>query len=111
VKRGTVVVVGVGARWADDYVPKPFGMDELLARVRAALRRGLPADAAPVVETEHFHVDLTAKQVTTPDGTPIRLTPTRPVQAPLLPHRAGHGLPLHALAPQPLARPEPAGWR
>jgi two-component system, OmpR family, KDP operon response regulator KdpE len=61
---------------ADDYVTKPFGMDELLARLRAALRRAAPADAAPVVETDDFTVDLAAMQARAPDGTPIRLTPT-----------------------------------
>src|SRR5215216_1709903 len=61
---------------ADDYVAKPFGMDELLARVRAAVRRSTPADEAPVVTTEHFSVDLGAKRVLDPTGTPIRLTPT-----------------------------------
>jgi two-component system KDP operon response regulator KdpE len=60
---------------ADDYVTKPFGMDELLARVRAAARRATPADEAPVVETEHFRIDLSTKQVTNPGG-PVRLTPT-----------------------------------
>ncbi len=60
---------------ADDYVTKPFGMDELLARVRAAVRRATPADEVPVVETEHFRVDLVAKQVTNQAGT-VRLTPT-----------------------------------
>ena len=61
---------------ADDYVAKPFGMDELLARLRAALRRAQPADEEPVVETEHFRVDLAAKQVTTSGGETVRLTPT-----------------------------------
>jgi DNA-binding response OmpR family regulator len=61
---------------ADDYVAKPFGMGELMARVRAALRRATPAEEMPVVETEHFRIDLAAKQVTAPDGRPIRLTPT-----------------------------------
>jgi two-component system KDP operon response regulator KdpE len=61
---------------ADDYVTKPFGMDELLARLRAALRRAAPADAAPVVETDDFTVDLAAMQARAPDGSPIRLTPT-----------------------------------
>ena len=60
---------------ADDYVTKPFGMDELLARIRAALRRASPTDTDPVVETDAFTVDLAAKRVTTPNGE-IRLTPT-----------------------------------
>jgi two-component system KDP operon response regulator KdpE len=61
---------------ADDYVAKPFGMAELLARVRAALRRGAPAEEQPVVETGHFRVDLGRKQVTDLAGEAIRLTPT-----------------------------------
>ncbi|WP_156399579.1 response regulator [Rhodococcus sp. Leaf278] len=48
---------------ADDFVTKPFGMDELLARLRAALRRGPQAVADPLVETEDFTVDLAAKTV------------------------------------------------
>ena len=60
---------------ADDYVTKPFGMDELLARLRAALRRAGPAEESIRVETPHFTVDLAAKRVTTADGD-VRLTPT-----------------------------------
>jgi two-component system KDP operon response regulator KdpE len=61
---------------ADDYVTKPFGMDELLARLRAAVRRAAPAlDELPVVTTEHFSVDLAARRVTTAAGE-VRLTPT-----------------------------------
>ena len=60
---------------ADDYVTKPFGMDELLARMRAALRRAAPAPAAPVITTSAFTIDLSAKRVTGPAGE-IRLTPT-----------------------------------
>ncbi|HEY5361993.1 MAG TPA: response regulator [Streptosporangiaceae bacterium] len=60
---------------ADDYVTKPFGMDELLARLRAAVRRAAPGTAEPVVSTEHFTVDLSAKRVTR-EGTDVRLTPT-----------------------------------
>jgi two-component system KDP operon response regulator KdpE len=61
---------------ADDYVAKPFGMGELMARLRAALRRATPEAEMPVVETGHFRVDLAAKQVTSTGGEPIRLTPT-----------------------------------
>jgi two-component system KDP operon response regulator KdpE len=60
---------------ADDYVTKPFGMDELLARMRAALRRAGPATGEAVIGTDAFTVDLAAKRVTTPTGD-VRLTPT-----------------------------------
>jgi two-component system, OmpR family, KDP operon response regulator KdpE len=60
---------------ADDYVTKPFGMDELLARLRAALRRAVPGEEEAVVRTNDFDVDLAAKRVTTANGE-IRLTPT-----------------------------------
>src|SRR5437868_11004963 len=60
---------------ADDYVTKPFGMDELLARIRAALRRRTPGPEEPVVHTDAFTVDLAARRVTR-DGHDVRLTPT-----------------------------------
>jgi two-component system, OmpR family, KDP operon response regulator KdpE len=60
---------------ADDYVTKPFGMDELLARLRAALRRNAPAPESALVETGDFVVDLAAKRVRKADGE-VRLTPT-----------------------------------
>ena len=71
-ERAKVAALDAGA---DDYVTKPFGMDELLARVRAALRRTAPPDEEARVETDAFTVDLAAKQVVR-DGTPVRLTPT-----------------------------------
>jgi len=60
---------------ADDYVTKPFGMGELLARVRAALRRGAPTSEEAVVGTDAFTIDLAAKRVTNHEGE-VRLTPT-----------------------------------
>lgn len=60
---------------ADDYVTKPFGMAELLARVRAALRRTQSVDGNPLVVTPDFTIDLAAKTVVTAGGT-VRLTPT-----------------------------------
>ena len=68
--------VGALDAGADDYVTKPFGMDELLARIRAALRRATPDAGAPaVIRTESFAIDLAAKRVATEEGD-IRLTPT-----------------------------------
>jgi two-component system KDP operon response regulator KdpE len=63
---------------ADDYVTKPFGMGELLARLRAAERRAVPvADGeAAVVRTSSFSVDLAAKKVVGPNGSAVHLTPT-----------------------------------
>ncbi|MFF7378331.1 response regulator [Streptomyces massasporeus] len=63
---------------ADDYVTKPFSMNELLARLRAAVRRteDIPAGpAATLVETDDFTVDLLAKRAVR-DGKDVRLTPT-----------------------------------
>lgn len=61
---------------ADDYVTKPFAMDELLARLRAAVRRATPAGEQPaVVDTGAFTIDLAARKAAR-DGAEIRLTPT-----------------------------------
>jgi len=63
---------------ADDYVTKPFGMDELLARMRAMSRRlGGPVEDQPVVQVGEHTVDLALRRVTrTGDGADVRLTPT-----------------------------------
>ncbi|QES47814.1 DNA-binding response regulator [Streptomyces venezuelae] len=64
---------------ADDYVTKPFGMDELLARLRAAVRRAEPpagsGDTEVILETAGFTVDLAAKKAVR-EGRDVRLTPT-----------------------------------
>jgi two-component system KDP operon response regulator KdpE len=63
---------------ADDYVTKPFGMDELLARLRAAVRRSAASSTdgeEAVIETASFTVDLRAKKVHR-DGAEVHLTPT-----------------------------------
>jgi two-component system KDP operon response regulator KdpE len=67
-----VVALDAGA---DDYITKPFGMDELLARLRAALRRSGSDPEAPVVETASFTIDLAAKQARANGGL-VHLTPT-----------------------------------
>ncbi len=59
---------------ADDYMTKPFGMDELLARLRAGLRRQSNGDGTSLIETEAFTIDLVAKRVTR-DGADVHLTP------------------------------------
>jgi len=61
---------------ADDYVTKPFGMGELVARVRAALRRSPPAenDLATILEEEDFRIDLESRDVRVVDRD-VRLTP------------------------------------
>jgi len=60
---------------ADDYVTKPFSMNELLARVRAHLRRISPSEVAPqVIEAGDFRIDLESRLVLVA-GTEVRLTP------------------------------------
>jgi two-component system, OmpR family, KDP operon response regulator KdpE len=71
-ERDKVAALDAGA---DDYVTKPFGMDELLARLRASLRRNAPAPESALVETRDFVVDLAAKRVRRGDEE-VRLTPT-----------------------------------
>lgn len=73
---------------ADDYVSKPFGMGELLARLRAALRRPAPTEEPPAVVTDDFTVDLAGRRVITAAGE-ARLTPTEWHLVEVLVRRAG----------------------
>lgn len=79
---------------ADDYVTKPFEMNELLARIRAAVRRGqlTGMPALPLVETAAFTVDLAAAQVRR-DGVVVRLTPTEYHVLEVLARNAGRLVP------------------
>lgn len=69
---GKVEALNIGA---DDYVTKPFGMDELVARIRAAMRRGIRADGTTVIETSSFTVDLAARRMVR-NETDVHLTAT-----------------------------------
>ena len=60
---------------ADDYVTKPFGPRELVARLRAAMRRAPGGEEEPTVEAGGLRVDLAARSVSR-DGEEIHLTPT-----------------------------------
>lgn len=73
-RHGSDDVVDALDAGADDYVTKPFGLDELLARLRAASRRAV-APAAPVVQTADFTLDTGARQAFR-GSTEVRLTPT-----------------------------------
>ena len=73
-ERDKVTALDLGA---DDYVTKPFGVAELMARVRVALRhaRAAGADRPRVITAGEVSIDLDAKLVTR-DGAQVRLTPT-----------------------------------
>ncbi len=60
---------------ADDYLTKPFGVGELTARLRVALRHAAPVEEEPVFEVDGLKVDL-ARRVVTLNGSEVSLTPT-----------------------------------
>jgi two-component system KDP operon response regulator KdpE len=61
---------------ADDYVTKPFSMDELLARLRATSRRITSGDEAATATVGTVAIDLVMTTAVAADGTPVHLTPT-----------------------------------
>lgn len=70
-ERDKVAALDAGA---DDYVVKPFGIEELLARIRAALRRFAPGDALPPFVSKDLTINFEARQVTVRDRE-VHLTP------------------------------------
>ncbi len=76
---------------ADDYVTKPFSTDELLARMRTALRHAQPAPDQPIFNSGHLTVDLTRRLVLV-EGQPVRLTPTEYALLRLMIQNAGRVL-------------------
>jgi two-component system, OmpR family, KDP operon response regulator KdpE len=70
-ERDKVAALDAGA---DDYVVKPFGIEELLARIRSALRRYSPSDALPSFASEELTIDFEKRQVTVRDSI-VHLTP------------------------------------
>ncbi len=70
-ERDKVMALDAGA---DDYVVKPFGTEELMARIRAALRRSGPVDSPPPFASSDLTIDFTSRAVAV-KGQPVRLTP------------------------------------
>lgn len=81
---------------ADDYLPKPFEMDELLARLRAILRRGA-GRASPVLAAGSLTVDTRQMRVTV-DGVPVSLSPLEYRLIAYLVHHAGRVVPISEIA-------------
>jgi two-component system KDP operon response regulator KdpE len=73
---------------ADDYVTKPFGIGELLARMRVALRKSIQDSPAPVFRIDGLEVDLEHRRVSA-EGEEVQLTPTEYDLLRLLVHHAG----------------------
>ena len=109
-ERDKVAALDAGA---DDYVTKPFGMDELLARLRSALRRREELVPTSVVVTRDFAVDLSAGTARREDGD-VHLTPTEWKLLRELMTNPGRLVPQEALLaciPPSEGAPSPAGLR
>lgn len=78
---------------ADDFVTKPFGLEELVARIRVALRRTQGPAPLQTIVTASFTLDFAGMAATTASGEPVRLTPTEWKLARALAQQAGSVVP------------------
>lgn len=90
---GDLDVVAALDAGADDYLAKPFGVEELLARVRAAVRRAQRAEPAAIIVTEDFTIDITARRAFHADGPEIFLTGVEWRMVEILLRHPGHLVP------------------
>jgi two-component system, OmpR family, KDP operon response regulator KdpE len=96
-RNGTADLVGALDAGADDYVVKPFGTDELLARLRAARRRAGTADDVPAVRMGDLVVDLATRTVVPAGKEAVHLTPTEWAVLEVLVRRPGRLVPREEL--------------
>jgi two-component system, OmpR family, KDP operon response regulator KdpE len=87
---GVVAALDAGA---DDYVAKPYRVEELLARTRAAVRRARRSEAVEPIVTEDFTIDMAARRIFRTDGSEITLTGVESRMVEILLRHPGHLVP------------------